>query len=88
MISDLSEATPEQLLHASEKSVRDARLLEVHKLELLLAWADLHSGDPQAEPDAVPVRFGGPRLIALGGDRKSTRLNSSHSSVSRMPSSA
>ena len=68
MISDLSEATPEQLLHASEKSVRDARLLEVHKLELLLAWADHHSGDPQAEPDAVPVRFGGPRLITLGGD--------------------
>ena len=25
---------------------------------------------------------------AFGGDRKSTRLNSSHSSVSRMPSSA
>ncbi|GAA4079125.1 hypothetical protein ACFFOS_20100 [Nocardioides kongjuensis] len=68
MISDLSEATPEQLLHAAEESVRDARLLEVRKLELLLAWADLHSGDPQAEPDAVPVKFGGPRLITLGGD--------------------
>ena len=26
--------------------------------------------------------------IVIGGDRKSTRLNSSHSSVSRMPSSA
>ena len=68
MISDLSEATPEQLLHASEDRVRMARQVEVDKLELLLAWADLHSGDPQAEPDAVPVRFGGPRLIALGGD--------------------
>ncbi|GAA4102032.1 hypothetical protein ACFFOS_04435 [Nocardioides kongjuensis] len=68
MISDLSEATPEQLLHAAEDRVRMARQVEVDKLELLLAWADLHSGDPQAEPGAVPVRFGGPRLIALGGD--------------------
>ncbi|MBM7518316.1 hypothetical protein [Nocardioides nitrophenolicus] len=68
MISDLSEATPEQLLQAAEDGVRMARQVEVDKLELLLAWADLHSGDPQAEPDAVPARFGGPRLIALGGD--------------------
>ena len=28
------------------------------------------------------------RLAALHGDRKSTRLNSSHSTLSRMPSSA
>jgi len=68
MISDLSDATPEQLLHAAEDSVREGRLLEVRKLELLLAWADLHSGDPQAEPGAVPIRFGGPRLINLGGE--------------------
>ena len=27
-------------------------------------------------------------LLAMGGDRKSTRLNSSHVSLSRMPSSA
>ena len=31
---------------------------------------------------------GGTELVARGLDRKSTRLNSSHSSVSRMPSSA
>ncbi|WGY04636.1 hypothetical protein QI633_12880 [Nocardioides sp. QY071] len=68
MISDPSNATPEQLLHAAENGVRDRRKAEVRQLELLLAWADLHSGDPQAEPDAVPVRFGGPRLISLGGD--------------------
>jgi hypothetical protein len=67
MISDLSEATPEQLLHAAQDGVRDRRKVEVHQLELLLAWADLHSGDPQDEPDAVPVRFGGPKLITLGG---------------------
>ncbi|TQK71260.1 hypothetical protein [Nocardioides sp. SLBN-35] len=68
MISDLSNATPEQLLHAAEDGVRDRRKAEVRQLELLLAWADLHSGDPQAEPGAVPVRYGGPRLISLGGD--------------------
>jgi hypothetical protein len=68
MDSDLSDATPEHLLHAAEDGVRDRRAAEVRQLELLLAWADLHSGDPQDQPGAVPVRFGGPRLIALGGD--------------------
>jgi hypothetical protein len=68
MISDLSDATPEQLLHAAEDRVRMAREVEVDKLELLLAWADLHSGDPQDQPGAVPVRFGGPRLVTVGGD--------------------
>ena len=36
----------------------------------------------------VPAREEGFRETFLGEDRKSTRLNSSHSSVSRMPSSA
>ena len=38
-----------------------------------------------------PVRFSNvaaSRLLDLGGDRKSTRLNSSHTVLSRMPSSA
>ncbi|WGX94351.1 hypothetical protein [Nocardioides sp. L-11A] len=68
MISDLADATAEQLLHAAQVGVRDGRLLEVRKLELVLAWADLHAGDPQAEPGAVPVRCGGPRLVTLGGE--------------------
>ena len=38
--------------------------------------------------DAVPEIFKQPMTIAFGGDRKSTRLNSSHVSQSRMPSSA
>ena len=37
---------------------------------------------------AVGVAIGLINLIAMMLDRKSTRLNSSHSSVSRMPSSA
>ena len=40
-------------------------------------------------PGAVHVLLlGGNEAVAVSGDRKSTRLNSSHSSVSRMPSSA
>ena len=37
---------------------------------------------------AVPVAAPAPVAQAVSADRKSTRLNSSHSSVSRMPSSA
>ena len=38
---------------------------------------------------AAALAFGGAALVALGsGDRKSTRLNSSHYQPSRMPSSA
>ena len=35
-----------------------------------------------------PFFTGKQRDVATGGDRKSTRLNSSHRSLSRMPSSA
>ena len=46
----------------------------------------------QRSPKAVRTILGSVRLAApalvCGGDRKSTRLNSSHRSLSRMPSSA
>ena len=49
-------------------------------------------GEPLSiEPDvshADLAEFGGTTLEALQQDRKSTRLNSSHSQQSRMPSSA
>ena len=45
----------------------------------------LHESCPQADQHSpVPADFNG----SNGQDRKSTRLNSSHTSVSRMPSSA
>ncbi|WP_395692417.1 hypothetical protein [Nocardioides sp.] len=54
---------------AASGATRSARLAaQVRDLELVLAWADLHSSDPQAEPGAVPVRYGGDRLVLLGGD--------------------
>ncbi|WP_435770780.1 hypothetical protein [Nocardioides sp. SYSU DS0651] len=56
------------LLQRAERVVLKRREVEMEALELLLAWADANSGDPQDEPGAVPVRFGGPRLISLGGE--------------------
>jgi hypothetical protein len=34
----------------------------------VLRWADLHGNDPRREPGALPARFGGDRLVELGGD--------------------
>ena len=42
------------------------------------------ASDLVAKIDASPFE----QVKAVGGDRKSTRLNSSHANVSRMPSSA
>ena len=47
-------------------------------------FADVYEGIAAKIPDH-PCQMQGDRVIT---DRKSTRLNSSHSSVSRMPSSA
>ena len=47
------------------------------------------TGDPKGGPDRVWIGAVQPNSAdTLGIDRKSTRLNSSHSSVTRMPSSA
>ena len=58
------------------------------------ALLDIRAGDTRSYAD-VARAIGKPRAvravasaIAHNRDRKSTRLNSSHSSVSRMPSSA
>ena len=50
------------------------------------AGADLTAED--VLQDRVPVRGPEEELVGIYGDRKSTRLNSSHVSESRMPSSA
>lgn len=56
------------LLERAEELVSQGRRVEVEVLEVLLELADHCSGDPQDEPGAVPVRYGGPRLVALGGE--------------------
>ena len=68
MISDPSTHTPALLLARAEDLVTERRLVEIEALQVLLEWADVFSGDPQAEPGAVPVRRGGPKLVHPGGE--------------------
>ena len=69
----------ETALHAN--SVRKTNMAELY---------DLSAKQPEviqaSEPMYKPERFGLPEDAKV--DRKSTRLNSSHTDISRMPSSA
>jgi hypothetical protein len=56
------------VLKRAGSTVEARRLAQVQDLWLVLRWADLHADDPQAKPEAVPVRFGGDRLEQLGGE--------------------
>jgi hypothetical protein len=66
-MADPIPTSKREILARAEDGVVDRRHAEVEDLRLLLAWADAHSGDPQAEPGAIPVKYGGPRLITVGG---------------------
>ncbi|WP_225869251.1 MULTISPECIES: hypothetical protein, partial [unclassified Nocardioides] len=67
MTSDPSMDSPALLLACAEELVQSGRQVEIDKLRILLHWADVFSGDPQAEPGAVPARRGGPKLVHPGG---------------------
>ncbi|MGB0099870.1 MAG: hypothetical protein WBP61_06280, partial [Nocardioides sp.] len=56
------------VLAATGAALAERRAAQVKDLLLVLQWADLHGADPQLEPGAVPARFGGDRLVELGGD--------------------
>lgn len=62
------ELSARELLAAAEATVVARRRAVLDDLHVVLAWADLHSGDPQERPGAVPVRLGGDRLVDVGGD--------------------
>jgi hypothetical protein len=64
----LSDLDPAGVLAGAEAALVERRAAQVKDLLLVAHWADLHGGDPQLEPGAVPVRFGGDRLVELGGD--------------------
>jgi len=64
----LSDLDATATLAAADGNVRRRRASEVEEFEIALHWADLHSSDPQAEPEAIPARYGGDRLIHLGGE--------------------
>ena len=62
------------------------RMLSYAEIDAAAFLSDAVGGIARGRPVfALP---GSPKACKLGIDRKSTRLNSSHSSVSRMPSSA
>ncbi|GAA3518242.1 hypothetical protein [Nocardioides daeguensis] len=67
-MTDLGDLSAAELLAAEESGVLQKRQQEVDSLLRLLAWCDLHSVDPQSQPGAVPARFGGDRLVRLGGE--------------------
>jgi hypothetical protein len=62
-----ADLTPEAILAAEEAGVRDRRKGEVDAMRRLLDWCDVHSVDPQSQPGAVPVKYGGNRLVQVGG---------------------
>ena len=82
--------TPALLRFASDSFIQDFMALmqvEPQRLRELLAAPEKWT-QPLADV-APPAAVGGLRLrLAQARDRKSTRLNSSHRSLSRMPSSA
>ena len=95
-LSDLDYPLPKELIAQRPLAQRDAsRLLVVDRSRGSLAdrsFSDiseiLHAGDVLVLNDTkvFPARILGKKKMT--GDRKSTRLNSSHSAKSRMPSSA
>lgn len=68
MTTDLLDLDAAGLLAASTEAERAARLAEVHKLEVLSAWASLHSTDPTQGPDGRRARQVGNVLRQVGGD--------------------
>ena len=80
-----STGTPAIFLHAADAVHGDLGILQPGDPVILIS----RSGSTAELVRLLPVLrgFKSP-LIAIVGDRKSTRLNSSHTDISRMPSSA
>lgn len=65
---DFSDLDATALLATEESGVWARRQTEVDGLRRMLAWCDLHSVDPQSQPEAVPVNRGGDQLTYPGGE--------------------
>ena len=72
-----------------------ASLFFISSQSFAITAQDIENADPSGQTVEFWVQYSDERLDAMmaraerfEADRKSTRLNSSHSSVSRMPSSA
>ena len=68
MTTALSDLDATALLVAAGEGVRAARLAEVHSLQVLAAWADLHAADPTQGPGGRVARRVGHVLRQVGGD--------------------
>ena len=68
MNTDLLDLDAAGLLAASTAAERVARLAEVHKLEVLAAWAAIHSSDPTEGPEGRIARRVGNVLRQVGGE--------------------
>ena len=68
MPTDLLSLDAAGLLAEATAAERDARLAEVHKLEVLSAWAALHSTDPTEGPAGRAARRIGDVLRQVGGE--------------------
>ncbi|RYB89806.1 hypothetical protein EUA06_14545 [Nocardioides glacieisoli] len=68
MNSDLLDLDAKALLAAATEAERASRLAEVTKLELLSAWAAIHSTDPTEGPDGHIARRVGNILRQVGGE--------------------
>lgn len=64
----LPELDDAGLLAAEESAVLTRRQGDVDALSRLLDWCDRHSVDPQTEPGAIPIAYGGDKLVTLGGE--------------------
>ena len=86
VVEDVHWADPAtcDLLSFLVRNLRQAAVLMV----VTFRSDDLHRNHPLRPLLAGLERMDGVRRLELGRDRKSTRLNSSHSTLSRMPSSA
>ena len=83
----MRELSPNQ---QAEREEAIADWLEDHGLDVAIAGPLADTAVTLEALDLIAEAVGGPSLDAVlrWADRKSTRLNSSHESVSRMPSSA
>ena len=87
---EAAQAMRDRAAESAEQIVKEAsreatRMLEESKIESSRRRSDVSS---EAEQELELAKQQGREMVAEVRDRKSTRLNSSHSSVSRMPSSA
>ena len=68
MDTSLLDLDAKGLLAAATEAERASRLAEVHRLELLSAWAAIHSSDPTEGPDGHIARRVGNLLRQVGGE--------------------